>query len=82
MTFYPESFLSASSSAPDTDFFARLVDEEPDGRAIHICFGMTRVRRRRLKITTGTTTPGGATWPIARAIVGPPEANSLTVGFR
>ena len=30
---YPEVVLYATSSAPDTDFFARLVDEDPQGAA-------------------------------------------------
>ncbi len=43
---YPEVVLYASSSAPDTDFFARLVDEDPDGIALEICYGMVRARHR------------------------------------
>ncbi|MEA3399779.1 MAG: CocE/NonD family hydrolase [Armatimonadota bacterium] len=43
---HPEVVLYASSSAPDTDFFARLVDEDPDGMALEICYGMVRVRHR------------------------------------
>ena len=43
---YPEVVLYASSSAPDTDFFARLVDEDPEGRALEICYGMVRARHR------------------------------------
>ena len=38
--------LYASSSAPDTDFFARLVDEDPDGMALEVCYGMVRARHR------------------------------------
>jgi uncharacterized protein len=43
---YPEAVLYAASSAPDTDFFARLVDEDPQGRALEICYGMVRARHR------------------------------------
>jgi putative CocE/NonD family hydrolase len=44
---YPEVILYASSSCPDTDFFARLVDEHPgDGPAIEVCYGMIRARHR------------------------------------
>jgi hypothetical protein len=43
---YPEVFLYASSSAPDTDFFARLVDEDPLGPALEVCYGMVRTRHR------------------------------------
>ncbi|NKB72240.1 MAG: CocE/NonD family hydrolase [Candidatus Latescibacteria bacterium] len=38
--------LWISSSAPDTDFFARLVDEEPEGPALEVCYGMVRARHR------------------------------------
>lgn len=50
---YPEVVLYASSSAPDTDFFARLVDEHPTeegapepGPALEVCYGMVRARHR------------------------------------
>ena len=44
---YPEVLLHAASSCPDTDFFARLVDEYPDnGKAIEVCYGMIRARHR------------------------------------
>ena len=43
---YPEVVLYATSSAPDTDFFARLVDEDPQGAALEICYGMVRARHR------------------------------------
>jgi len=43
---YPEVILYASSSARDTDFFARLVDEHPDGPALEVCYGMVRARYR------------------------------------
>jgi len=43
---YPEAILYASSSVPDTDFFARLVDEHPDGPALEVCYGMVRARHR------------------------------------
>ncbi len=43
---YPEVVLHASSSAPDTDFFASLVDEAPEGPAMEVCSGMVRARHR------------------------------------
>ena len=43
---YPEVVLYASSSAVDTDFFARLVDNDPKGPAIEICYGIVWARRR------------------------------------
>ena len=38
--------LFASSSAPDTDFAATLVDVHPDGKAIILCEGLLRARFR------------------------------------
>jgi putative CocE/NonD family hydrolase len=38
--------LYASSSAPDTDFTARLTDVHPDGRSIHVTSGILRARFR------------------------------------
>jgi len=38
--------LYASSTAPDTDFTAKLVDVHPDGRAFNLCDGIIRARYR------------------------------------
>ncbi len=38
--------LVASSTAPDTDFFARLIDVAPDGMARDVALGMVRARYR------------------------------------
>lgn len=38
--------LFVATSAPDTDFTAKLVDVYPDGRAINICDGILRLRYR------------------------------------
>lgn len=38
--------LYASSSAPDTDFFARLIDVAPNGMARDVSLGMVRARYR------------------------------------
>jgi putative CocE/NonD family hydrolase len=46
VTGYPQVILQASSSAPDTDFFARLIDVAPDGVARDVTMGMVRARRR------------------------------------
>lgn len=43
---YPQVALFASSSAPDTDFFVRLIDEDPEDKALEICYGMVRARHR------------------------------------
>ena len=42
-----EVVLYASSSAPDTDFTARLVDVHPDGSAIVLAEGILRARFRK-----------------------------------
>jgi len=39
--------LFVASSAPDTDFTAKLVDVYPDGRAINVTDGILRLRYRR-----------------------------------
>jgi uncharacterized protein len=47
VTGYPEVILFASTTAADTDFFARLIDEYPDdGPALETCYGMVRARHR------------------------------------
>ncbi len=46
VTGYPEVTLFASSSAPDTDFLARLIDVAPDGMAREVSSGMVRARYR------------------------------------
>ncbi len=38
--------LHVSSSAPDTDFAAVLVDVDPEGRALHVTHGQARMRYR------------------------------------
>lgn len=42
-----EVVLFVSSSATDTDFFARLVDEPPEGPALEVCYGMVKARHRK-----------------------------------
>ena len=46
VTGYPELSFYASSSAPDTDFFARLIDVFPDGKTVDVANGMLRARYR------------------------------------
>ncbi len=43
----PTVELYAASSAPDTDFFARLIDVSPDGMARDVSLGMVRARYRK-----------------------------------
>ncbi|MDI9238355.1 CocE/NonD family hydrolase [Lysobacter sp. LF1] len=50
--------LVVSSSAPDTDFVARLVDVSPDGRAINIQEGALRARYRDGVERPSPMTPG------------------------
>lgn len=46
VTGYPEVILYAATSAPDTDFFARLIDVAPDGSTRDVAMGMVRARYR------------------------------------
>lgn len=46
VTGFVRAVLFVSSSARDTDFVARLVDVDPDGRAVNIVDGILRVRYR------------------------------------
>lgn len=49
--------LFAASSAPDTDFVVRLVDEYPDGRAIGLCDGIIRASARESYPAPGVIEP-------------------------
>lgn len=42
----PTAEVYAASSAPDTDWFLRLIDVEPGGLARDVCMGMVRARYR------------------------------------
>jgi uncharacterized protein len=53
-----EMVLYASSSAPDTDFTAKLVDVYPDGRAIHLSEGILRARHRKSLESVELLEPG------------------------
>lgn len=55
---YPEVILYAASSAPDTDFFARLVDDDPEGIALEVCYGMVRASHRNSYEAEEPITPG------------------------
>src|ERR687893_259317 len=54
---YVYANLYASSSAPDTDFVARLVDVYPDGRSIGVTDGIIRASARESYPTPGTIEP-------------------------
>ncbi len=53
-----EAVLYAASSAPDTDFTAKLVDVYPDGRAIHLSEGILRARHRHSLESVAFLEPG------------------------
>ncbi|MBM3945050.1 MAG: CocE/NonD family hydrolase [SAR202 cluster bacterium] len=50
--------LYASSSAPDTDFTAKLVDVEPSGYVRNLTDGIVRARYRRPKMPANLIEPG------------------------
>ena len=50
--------LYAASSAPDTDFTAKLIDLRPDGYAQNIAEGVIRARFRESQISPSLITPG------------------------
>jgi hypothetical protein len=50
--------LFAASSAPDTDFTAKLVDVRPDGYAQNLADGIVRARYRSSRQTPVPLTPG------------------------
>jgi putative CocE/NonD family hydrolase len=54
--------LFVSSSAPDTDFVARLVDVHPDGRAFSVTDGIVRAVTRETYRVPGVVTPVPASW--------------------
>jgi uncharacterized protein len=53
--------LYAASSAPDTDFTAKLVDVRPDGYAQNLIDGIVRARYRESRTTPKPLTPGEVT---------------------
>ncbi len=50
--------LHAASSAPDTDFTAKLVDVHPDGKAYNLCDGIIRARCRESLTAPSPIEPG------------------------
>src|SRR5205807_7154673 len=50
--------LHASSSAPDTDFTAKLLDVAPNGYAANLCEGILRARYRTSQETPELMEPG------------------------
>lgn len=61
VTGYPKVTIHASSSASDTDFFARLIDVSPDGVARDISMGMVRASKRNGIARNELLDPGEST---------------------
>ncbi|MGE5279369.1 MAG: CocE/NonD family hydrolase, partial [Deltaproteobacteria bacterium] len=71
--------LYASSEAPDTDWFVRLIDVAPDGLARNVSFGMVRVRYRNGFEKSELVRPGEV---IKYAIRMDPTSNAFLPGHR
>lgn len=54
----PEATLFVASSAPDTDFTAKLIDVEPDGYCANVSEGILRARYRNSMTEPTFMTPG------------------------
>jgi putative CocE/NonD family hydrolase len=65
--------LFAASSAPDTDFVARLVDVHPDGRAMGVADGIVRASARE------SYPAPGAVRPVAPSQIEPGEVYEYTI---
>ena len=79
VTGYPEVTLHASSSTPDTDFFARLIDVAPDGVARDVASGMVRARFRHSLAKAELLKPGA---PYEFVIKLRPTSNFFKPGHR
>jgi putative CocE/NonD family hydrolase len=79
VTGYPEVTIHASSSAPDTDFFARLIDVAPDGVARDISMGVVRARYRNGLEREELLTPNEVTEFVIKLR---PTSNLFQVGHR
>jgi len=53
-----KAVIWASSSAPDTDWTAKLVDVHPDGRGFNLCDGIVRARYRESSTDPTLIEPG------------------------
>jgi putative CocE/NonD family hydrolase len=79
VTGYPTVELHASSSAPDTDFFARLVDVAPDGMGRDVSLGMVRARYRNGVDKPSLIGPGEVVRYVIRMN---PTSNAFKLGHR
>jgi putative CocE/NonD family hydrolase len=75
----PRAELHASSSAPDTDFFARLIDVAPDGMARDVSLGMVRARYREGLDQPSLIQPGEV---VSYTIEMDPTSNAFLPGHR
>jgi putative CocE/NonD family hydrolase len=71
--------LYASSSAPDTDWFARLIDVYPDGLALDVSHGLIRARYRNGMDKSELINPGEV---IKYTIRMRPTSNAFLLGHR
>lgn len=71
--------LYASSSGPDTDFFARLIDVAPDGMARDVALGMVRARYRNGLDKPALLQPGEI---VKYVITLDPTSNAFLPGHR
>lgn len=71
--------LLADSSAADTDFFVRLIDQAPDGSARDVAMGMVRARYRRSLAEPRFLEPGQVTKFVVRM---GPTSNEFAPGHR
>ena len=79
VTGFPEVELFAATSAPDTDWVARLIDVAPDGLARDVCMGLVRARYRKGVEKPCLVKPGE---PIKYTIRLGPTANAFLPGHR
>ena len=71
--------LFASTSAPDTDFFARLIDVAPGGMARDVAVGMVRARYRKSLAQPELVQPGKT---VKYTIELDPTSNAFLPGHR
>jgi putative CocE/NonD family hydrolase len=79
VTGHPVVELHASSTAPDTDFFVRLIDVHPDGLARDVSLGMIRARYRNGLDNPQLITPGRV---VKYSIRMNPTSNAFRPGHR
>jgi hypothetical protein len=71
--------ITVSSDAPDTSFTAKLIEVDPEGRALNITDGITRLAFRNGSVKPLTYTPGEK---VKLDIKLPPTAWTLKPGYR